>query len=107
MSDKNAKPHGPTSEGSAVPQYEIEGRAMRANMEKLRALRLAKEAAEAASAPPKPVKKAGGSEPPPRRRRRLRRRNCPTGSPISARAVSDLADVVPAKAGTHDHRISC
>ena len=39
MSDKNAKPHGPTSEGSAVPQYEIEGRAMRANMEKLRALR--------------------------------------------------------------------
>ena len=45
MSDKNAKPHGPTSEGSAVPQYEIEGRAMRANMEKLRALRLAKEAA--------------------------------------------------------------
>ncbi len=60
MSDKNAKPHGPTSEGSAVPQYESEGRAMRATMEKLRALRLATEAAEAASAPPKPVKKAGG-----------------------------------------------
>ena len=58
MSDK---PQGQKSDGDkTVPQYEIDGRAVRANMEKLRALRLAKEAAEAASAPPKPVRKAGG-----------------------------------------------
>lgn len=40
---------------SAMAQYDAEGRAVRANMEKLRALRLAK---EAASAPPAKVKKA-------------------------------------------------
>lgn len=60
MSDKNEKPQGQKTDGKAVPQYEIEGRAVRANMEKLRALRLAREAAEAASAPPKAVRKAGG-----------------------------------------------
>lgn len=42
----------------AMADYDAEGRAMRANMEKLRALRLAKEAAEAAAAPAKAVKKA-------------------------------------------------
>lgn len=42
----------------AMAQYDAEGRAVRANMEKLRALRLAREAAEAASAPVKAVKKA-------------------------------------------------
>jgi|GEM_PF-842186 hypothetical protein len=47
------KPHGEKSDGDkALTQYEAEGRAVRANMEKLRALRLAKEAAEAAAAPP-------------------------------------------------------
>lgn len=41
----------------AMAQYDTDGRAVRANMEKLRALRLAKEAADAAAAPPAPVKK--------------------------------------------------
>lgn len=60
MSDNSEKPSGQTNGGDkTIPQYEIEGRAVRANMEKLRALRLAKEAAEAASAPPKAAKKAG------------------------------------------------
>jgi hypothetical protein len=46
----------------AMAQYDAEGRAVRANMEKLRALRLAREAAEAASAPVKAVKKAAASK---------------------------------------------
>lgn len=53
------KPQGQKPGGDkAVAQYDVEGRAVRANMEKLRALRLAKEAAEAASAPPPKAKKA-------------------------------------------------
>lgn len=48
---------------SAMAQYDAEGRAVRANMEKLRALRLAKEAAEAASAPPAKVKRAAAAKP--------------------------------------------
>jgi hypothetical protein len=44
----------PQSEAEkAKADYEAQGRAVRLNMEKLRALRLAKEAAEAATAPPK------------------------------------------------------
>jgi hypothetical protein len=47
------KPHGQKRDGDKkLAQYDVEGRAVRANMEKLRALRLAKEAAEAAAAPP-------------------------------------------------------
>ena len=46
---------------AAMAQYDAEGRAMRANMEKLRALRLAREAAEAAAAPAVPVKKKGAA----------------------------------------------
>jgi hypothetical protein len=42
----------------AMADYDAEGRAVRANMEKLRALRLAREAAEAAAAPAKAVKKS-------------------------------------------------
>jgi len=42
----------------AMAQYELEALAVRAKMEKLRALRLAKEAAEVAAAPAKAVKKA-------------------------------------------------
>lgn len=42
-----------------LSQYELDGHAVRANMEKLRALRLAREASEAASAPQKTVRKAG------------------------------------------------
>lgn len=58
------KPHGQKSNGDkALTQYEAEGRAVRANMEKLRALRLAKEAAEAASAPPAKVKKKAAAKP--------------------------------------------
>ncbi len=49
--------------GSAMAQYDAEGRAVRANMEKLRALRLAKEAAEAASAPPPKAKRAASAKP--------------------------------------------
>ena len=56
----NDKPQGKSDGDKTVPQYEIEGRALRANMEKLRALRLAKEAEEAASAPPKAAKRNGG-----------------------------------------------
>ena len=44
---------------SGLAHYEAEGRAVRANMEKLRAMRLAREAAEAAATPARPVKKAG------------------------------------------------
>lgn len=68
MSDKTRTPHGQAQfekkqinarEGQkALAQYDAEARAVRANMEKLRALRLAKEAAEAAAAPPAPAKKA-------------------------------------------------
>ncbi|MDO8980490.1 MAG: hypothetical protein Q7V17_14780 [Afipia sp.] len=47
------KPHGQKSAGDkGLTDYEAEGRAVRANMEKLRALRLAREAAEGAAAPP-------------------------------------------------------
>ncbi|HAP48847.1 MAG TPA: hypothetical protein DCR30_16175 [Afipia sp.] len=49
--------------GSAMAQYDAEGRAVRANMEKLRALRLAKGAAEAASAPPPKAKRAAAAKP--------------------------------------------
>lgn len=45
-----------------LSQYEIDGRAVRANMEKLRAQRLAKEATEAAAAPASPVKKASAKK---------------------------------------------
>ena len=52
------KPQGQKPSGDKVmAQYDVEGRAVRANMEKLRALRLAKEAAEAASAPPPKAKR--------------------------------------------------
>jgi ParB-like chromosome segregation protein Spo0J len=56
MSEKTRTPPG--GHQKSLADYDAEGRAVRANMEKLRALRLAKEAAEAASAPPKVVKKA-------------------------------------------------
>lgn len=60
MSENSEKPHGQKRDGDkSLPQYEIENRAVRANMEKLRALRLAREATEAASAPAKTVRKAG------------------------------------------------
>jgi len=50
----------PQSEAEkAMADYEAQGRAVRLNMEKLRALRLAKEAAEAAEAPPKKVVSRG------------------------------------------------
>jgi len=46
----------------SMAQYDADGRAVRANMEKLRALRLAKEAADAAAAPPAPVKRTAGKK---------------------------------------------
>jgi hypothetical protein len=55
-SDATSSETTPTRD-SGLAQYEAEGRAVRANMEKLRALRLAREAAEAAAAPARPVKK--------------------------------------------------
>ncbi len=58
MSDKPRTPAGAREGQKSTATYDAEGRAVRANMEKLRALRLAKEAAEAASAPPKAAKKA-------------------------------------------------
>ncbi|CAN5515753.1 hypothetical protein BH10PSE11_BH10PSE11_38990 [soil metagenome] len=58
------KPHGQKRDGDkAMVQYDVEGRAVRANMEKLRALRLAKEAAEAAAAPPAKVKRTAAAKP--------------------------------------------
>ena len=53
----NEKPQGQKSDGNKpLTQYEAEGRAVRANMEELRALRLAREATEAAAAPPAKAK---------------------------------------------------
>lgn len=65
----NDKPHAPDSQTHAetspardgrktMADYDAEARAVRANMEKLRALRLAKEAAEAAAAPARTVRKS-------------------------------------------------
>jgi hypothetical protein len=61
MTEKTRTPHGQAQfekkqvaarEGEkAMAHYEAQGRAVRANMEKLRALRLAREAEEAAAAP--------------------------------------------------------
>jgi len=69
MSEKPRTPHGQAQfekkqinqrDGEkAMAQYDAEGRAMRANMEKLRAMRLAREAAEAAAAPASAVKRTG------------------------------------------------
>lgn len=59
----NDKKQGHAREGQkALAQYDTEGRAVRANMEKLRALRLAKEAADAAAAPPAPLKKTAAKK---------------------------------------------
>jgi hypothetical protein len=53
----------PQSEAEkAKADYEAQGRAVRLNMEKLRALRLAKEAEEAAAAPPKKVAPKQGAK---------------------------------------------
>jgi hypothetical protein len=53
----------PQSEAEkAMADYEAQGRAVRLNMEKLRAARLAKEAAEAATAPPKKVAPRGAKQ---------------------------------------------
>jgi hypothetical protein len=47
----------------AVSEYEAEANAVRANMQKLRALRLARDAADAAAAPaPAPAKKKAGKK---------------------------------------------
>ncbi len=66
MSDKMQAPVGENNnrrEGQkTMVDYDAEARAVRANMEKLRALRLAKEAAEAASAPAKVVKKSASKK---------------------------------------------
>jgi hypothetical protein len=51
MNDKTKTPDG--QKNKPLADYEADARAVRANMEKLRALRLAKEAAEAAAAPAK------------------------------------------------------
>jgi hypothetical protein len=58
-SDQAQSATAPARDGG-LAHYEAEGRAVRANMEKLRALRLAREAAEAAAAPARPAKKAPG-----------------------------------------------
>ena len=53
----------PQSEAEkAKADYEAQGRAVRLNMERLRELRLAKEAAEAATAPPKKVVPRGAKQ---------------------------------------------
>lgn len=56
MSEKKRPPQGPKTPSD----YDAEGRAVRANMEKLRALRLAREAA--APVPAAPVKKAAAKK---------------------------------------------
>ena len=64
MNDKTKTPDGSTHK--TLAEYDAEGRAVRANMEKLRALRLAREAAEAAAAPAgtasRTVKKTGAKK---------------------------------------------
>ena len=66
MSDKTQPPAGVTNnarEGQkTMAEYDADARAVRANMEKLRALRLAKEAAEAAAAPVKAVRKSASKK---------------------------------------------
>ncbi len=63
MSDKTQAPGGEnnnTREGQkTMADYDAEARAVRANMERLRALRLAKEAAEGAAAPATAARKSG------------------------------------------------
>lgn len=56
------KKQTPGDRDNAMAQYDAESRAVRANMEKLRALRLAKEAAEAAAAPAASVKRAASGK---------------------------------------------
>jgi hypothetical protein len=56
----------------AWQQYEAEGRAIREKTARLRALRLAKEAADAAEKPPAAPKRASKAEPRPVVRGRLR-----------------------------------
>lgn len=53
MSASKKRPPPQSEAEKAMADYEAQGRAVRLNMEKLKALRLAKEAAEAESAPPK------------------------------------------------------
>jgi hypothetical protein len=59
MSASKKRPPPQSEAEKAMADYEAQGRAVRLNMERLRELRLAKEAAEAASAPPKKVAPRG------------------------------------------------
>ncbi len=116
MSDKMQAPVGENNnrreDQKTMVDYDAEARAVRANMEKLRALRLAKEAAEAARGSGQ-----GGEKNPPRKKPvrnppRRRRQSSRTGWPSSKRAGSGrernlVANVVPAQAGTHNHRAFC
>jgi hypothetical protein len=70
MNDKSRTPDSHLQAGTSnardgqktLADYDAEARAVRANMEKLRALRLAKEAAEAASAPARTVRKSSSKK---------------------------------------------
>jgi hypothetical protein len=59
MSASKKRPPPQSEAEKAMADYEAQGRAVRLNMERLRELRLAKEAAEAAAAPPKKVAARG------------------------------------------------
>ena len=62
MSASNKRTPPQSEAEKAMADYEAQGRAVRLNMEKLRALRLAKEGAEAAAAPPKKVVARGAKQ---------------------------------------------
>ncbi|HEX7789307.1 MAG TPA: hypothetical protein VF467_02130, partial [Afipia sp.] len=58
------KPHGQKNDGDKpLTQYEAESLVVRAKMERLRALRLAKEAAESSAAPPAKAKRTAAAKP--------------------------------------------
>jgi hypothetical protein len=62
MSASKKRPPPQSEAEKAMADYEAQGRAVRLNMEKLKALRLAKEAAEAASTPPKKAAPRGAKQ---------------------------------------------
>lgn len=62
MSASKKRPPPQSEAEKAMADYEAQGRAVRLNMERLRELRLAKEAAEAAAAPPKKAAPRGAKQ---------------------------------------------
>lgn len=62
MSASKKRPPPQSEAEKAMADYEAQGRAVRLNMERLKALRLAKEATEPPAAPAKKVASRGGAK---------------------------------------------